>query len=407
MSSVSDFVMSERAMPTLKRVACSSFVFLVSLFALLLAGPAFADYGVNMPVGVTEISRRAYDLHMFMLWLCIFLSLIVYGVMVYSLINHRKSKGAVAAQFSHSTKAEIIWTVIPILILVALAFPATKAFLFIEDASDSEMTVKAVGYQWKWKYEYLDQGVSFFSTLSKESQYQSFFEKLDPKEGAAKISTLPDDYLLDVDNPLVLPINKKIRVLTTADDVIHSWWVPDFGWKRDAIPGFVTESWVNIEKAGVYRGKCAELCGKGHGYMPIVVKAVEEDEYNAWLDEMRAVAASEATASQKAYSAQELITKGEKVYDVNCAVCHGPTGAGNPPTFPALINGVVTVGPIEEHINRVLHGKGLMAAFKEQLNDIDVAAVVSFERNAWGNADRIKDNGEQSIAQPADVAKQR
>ena len=248
---------------------------------LLLVAPGYTGNGINMTPGVTELSEEHFDLHMIVLWVCAVIGIAVFTVMFTSIILHRKSRGHDAAKFSHSTKAEIIWTIIPVLILVGMAIPATKALVKMEDFSGAEMTVKITGFQWRWKYEYLDQDISFISSL-------------DPNSNAARqlnsgiVPESVENYLLDVDHPLVLPVGRKIKFLITADDVIHSWWVPALGWKRDAIPGFINEAWTNIEKPGTYRGQCAELCGKDHGFMPIVVVALAQDEFDAWANEQLA-----------------------------------------------------------------------------------------------------------------------
>ena len=251
------------------------------LLALLaLAAPAGAEYGLNMPRGVTPYSAEVYDLHMLILWICVAIGLLVFGAMFVAILLHRKSRGHQAAQFSHSTRAEIIWTVIPILILVAMAVPATRTLIYMEQTGDADMTVKITGYQWKWKYDYVEDGLSFLSNLDPESnRARQLRSGIDPAS--------VQDYLLNVDNPLVLPTNTKVRFLITSDDVIHSWWVPEFGWKRDAIPGFINEAWVTIEQPGIYRGQCAELCGKDHGFMPIVVVAKSPAEYTAWVADQK------------------------------------------------------------------------------------------------------------------------
>ncbi|MEM9301453.1 MAG: cytochrome c oxidase subunit II [Pseudomonadota bacterium] len=255
-------------------------VFSAGAALLAAALPAAAELGLNMPKGVTPFSRDVYDLHMLILWICVIIGVVVFGAMFVSMFLHRKSRGHEAAQFTHSTKAEIIWTVIPVLILVGMAYPATKTLVTMHQTGDAEMTVKITGYQWKWKYDYIEDGVSFLSNLDRSSDAaRQLNSGIDPAS--------VENYLLDVDKPLVLPTNTKIRFLITADDVIHSWWIPQFGWKRDAIPGFVNEGWTYIEEPGVYRGQCAELCGKDHGFMPIVVIAKPKDEYVAWVAEQR------------------------------------------------------------------------------------------------------------------------
>jgi cytochrome c oxidase subunit II len=246
------------------------------------SSPALAAWSdVNLRVGVTELSREIYGLHMLILWICVAIAAAVFGVMIYSIATFRKSKGAVPASFDHNTKAEVIWTVIPVLILVAMAVPAARTLVKIDDTRGSELTVKVTGYQWKWQYEYVDHGVSFYSTLARPSD-----EARQLGSGIAPGSV--ENYLLEVDNPLVVPVGRKVRVLITANDVIHAWWVPDFGMKRDAIPGFINEMWFNAEKTGIYRGQCAELCGRDHGFMPVVVEVKPQDEFDAWLAEQKA-----------------------------------------------------------------------------------------------------------------------
>jgi cytochrome c oxidase subunit 2 len=358
---------------------------------LLGSGLAWAEYGLNMPRGVTSLSRAAYDLHMLIFWICVVIGLLVFGAMFYSIYHHRKSKGAVPAQFHESTTVEIVWTVIPMLILVGMAIPATRALIAMEDTSNADMTITVTGYQWKWKYDYLDEGISFYSSLST------------PRQQIANDEDKGENYLLEVDNPVVVPVGKKIRFLTTAADVIHAWWVPDLGWKRDAIPGFINESWATIEKPGVYRGQCAELCGKDHGFMPVVVIAKTEDEYQAWLAEQQAAAGEAAASADREWTLAELMEKGESVYNTNCAACHQPTGEGMGDMFPALKgSAAATSDPVEAHVATVMDGRPgtAMAAFGAQLDDVDLAAVVTYTRNAWGN-----DTGQ--MVQPSQIKAQR
>ena len=272
----------------------------------LLAMPALAwaqsadpkPWQLNMGRGVTSSSQHAYDAHMVALWVCIVIGIIVFGAMAYAMFKFRKSKGAVAAQFSHNTTAEIIWTVIPVLILVVMAWPATAKLIAMYDTRNAEMTVKVTGYQWMWKYEYLGEGVEFTSRLDRESDRM----RQDKTTTQAQIKAYPH-YLLDVDNPLVLPTDTKIRFVITADDVIHAWWVPALGWKQDAIPGIVNEAWTEIKEPGVYRGQCAELCGKDHGFMPIVVKVVPKAEYAQWLASKKPAPAAEPAPAAPADAA--------------------------------------------------------------------------------------------------------
>jgi cytochrome c oxidase subunit 2 len=272
--------------------------------ALLLGtSPAMAAWSdLNLRVGVTELSREIYDLHMLILWICVAIAVAVFGVMIYSIATFRKSKGAVPATFDHNTKAEVIWTVIPVIILVGMAVPAAKTLVKIDDMRDSDLVIKVTGYQWKWQYEYVDQGVSFFSTLARSSdEARQLDSGIDPSS--------VEHYLLEVDNPLVVPQGKKVRVLITANDVIHSWWVPDFGMKKDAIPGFINELWFRADEPGVYRGQCAELCGRDHGFMPVVVVVKPQDEYEAWLAEQKAARQASATpAAQTARLEQQVET---------------------------------------------------------------------------------------------------
>lgn len=349
----------------------------------------FAEIPLNMPRGVTPISREVYDLHMLILAIVTAIAIIVFGVLFWSIVHHRKSKGAVAAKFEHNTKAEIIWTLIPILILIAVGVPATKTLINMEDISEADLTIKVTGYQWKWKYDYVKEGVSFFSALDQASnEARQLKSNIDPNT--------VENYLLNVDKPMVLPIKKKIRILVTAADVIHAWWVPDFGWKRDAIPGFIKAGWIFIDEAGTYRGQCAELCGKDHAFMPIVVNAVSEEEYKAWIVDQKQMMADAMAGADREWTKDELMEKGKEVYGANCASCHMISGEGVKNLFPSLVNSSIVLGPVEEHIKTVLHGKNLMPAFAPQLNDADIAAVLVYERNSWGN-----NTGD--IVQPADV----
>lgn len=266
---------------------------------------ALADWDLNLPRGVTPYSNAIYDLHMLITGICVVIAVVVFGVLFYSMFTFRKSKGAEAAQWHESTKAEIIWTIIPFLILVGMAVPATKALIMMEDVSGADMTIKITGYQWKWQYEYLGEGISFFSTITRDANAAR-------QRGSGIDPTTIDHYLRDVDKRVIVPVGKKIRYLTTAADVIHAWWVPALGWKRDAIPGFINESWALIEETGVYRGQCAELCGKDHGYMPIVVEAVSEEDYAKWTQEMQA---AQADAGQSWIPAATAVAEREPERD--------------------------------------------------------------------------------------------
>ncbi|NNE63100.1 MAG: cytochrome c oxidase subunit II [Gammaproteobacteria bacterium] len=330
-----------------------------------------------MTRGVTPISRDLYGLHMIVFWICVVIGIVVFAAMAWSILHHRKSKGAVAAQFHESTTVEIIWTVVPLIILIAIAVPATGTLLDLEDAeTDADINLQVTGIQWKWKYNYIDEGVTFISSLSQSSR------------DVVKDPTGHENYLLEVDEPIVLPVNKKVRFLFHSDDVIHAWWVPELAVKQDAIPGFINDSWAVIEEPGIYRGQCAELCGKDHGFMPIVVHAVSEAEYSQWIEDKKAEAAAVAASADKEWSMQDLLAKGESVYQANCAACHGPTGAGIPGVFPAMTNSPVANGDAVAHIDLVMNGVAgtAMAAYKGQLSDVDLAAVITFERNSFGNS---------------------
>ena len=352
---------------------------LVALSLLLPGSVVHADWTVNMRQGVTEISRQVYDLHMLIFWVCVAIGAVVFSVMIYSMLTHRKSLGAVPADFHDNTKIEILWTVVPVLILVAMAVPATTTLTAMYDAGNSEIDIEVRGLQWKWQYTYLNDDptkeVKFISSL------------LTPQEEIKNEVRKREHYLLDVDNELVIPINTRVRFLVTSGDTLHAWWVPDFAIKRDAIPGFVHEAWTVVDTPGIYRGQCAELCGKEHGFMPVVVRAVERAEYDAWLAGKQEEARQVYETVGKEWSQEELMAKGEEVYVRVCAACHQVNGQGLPPAFPSLVGQGLAVGPMEGHLDIVLNGKAgtAMQSFKGQLNAAEIAAVVTYERNAWGN----------------------
>ncbi|GFO72002.1 cytochrome c oxidase subunit II [Bathymodiolus japonicus methanotrophic gill symbiont] len=342
-------------------------------------GTAQADYTLNLMEGVTSISRDVYGLHMLVFWVCVVIGIAVFGTMFYSIYFHRKSRGHKASLFHESTKIEIIWTIIPTVILILLAIPATKVMLEMDDTKDSDMSIKVTGWQWKWEYEYLDSGVRFFSSLDEASnKARQLNSGIDPR-------TVPN-YLLEVDKPLVVPINTKIRFLFTAADVIHSWWVPDLGWKKDTIPGYINEAWTSVDKPGTYRGQCTELCGRDHGFMPIVVIAMEKPDYEAWVVEQKQQAVANASAADKEWSAEDLIAKGESVYTNNCASCHMADGAGLAGTFPAITGSALVTGDMDAQVDLMLNGKGMMPAFGQMLDPVDFAAVSTFIRNGLGNS---------------------
>ena len=347
-----------------------------TLFALLAASSsAYADTTLNLTRGVSPISHDVYDLHMAIFWICVVIGIVVFSAMFYSIVHHRKSKGAKPADFHSHTWLEIGWTIVPIIILILMAIPATKVLLNMNNNEQEDLTIKITGYQWKWHYEYIEDGISFFSNLST------------PADQMHNLAPKGKDYLREVDHPLVVPIHKKIRFLITSNDVNHAWWVPDFGVKRDAIAGLINEAWTRVDKPGIYQGQCAELCGINHAFMPIIVVALSEQGYKDWVAQQKGQATQGEAETNKAWTMQELMAKGEKVYGTICAACHQPTGVGLPPTFPALKGSKIATGPVDEHINTVFNGKSgtAMQAFKSQLNDVELASVITYERNAWGN----------------------
>jgi cytochrome c oxidase subunit 2 len=340
----------------------------------LVSTLAAAEYGLNFQKPVTAIAQEVYGLHMLIMMVCVGIGIVVFGAMFWSIVMHRKSRGYKAATFHESTTMEIVWTAIPFLILVAMAIPSTATLIKMYDDSASEVTIKITGYQWKWKYDYMDQDVSFFSTLATPR------DQIDNKAAKGK------EYLLEVDNPIVIPVGKKVRFLMTANDVIHSWWVPQLAVKKDAIPGFINEAWTRVDEPGTYRGQCAELCGKDHGFMPIVVQAVNDDEFKKWVSVKKAETVASTADAGKTWGKDELMKRGEKVYQT-CAACHGATGTGIPGVFPALKGSKIATGPVAAHLAIVMKGKAgtAMQAFAGQFNDVDIAAVVTYERNAFGN----------------------
>ncbi len=338
---------------------------------------AMADWELNMTQGVTEVSQSIYELHMLIFWICVWIGVAVFSVMFYSIFKHRKSKGAVASQFHESLGLEILWTAIPAVILIAMAVPATTTLIQMYDTTNSDVDIKITGHQWKWQYDYLGEDVGFFSNLSTSKD-----EIYDRKEKG-------ENYLLEVDEHLVVPTGQKIRFLITSNDVIHAWWMPAIAVKKDAIPGYINESWAKIPKGeeGIYRGQCAELCGIQHGFMPIVLEAVTSEEYRVWLDKRRAGVEAEAAAALGDFSYDDLMTEGAEVYARSCAGCHGSEGQGIANVFPALAGSDIALNDMAGHIEIVLNGKPgtSMQSFTAQLNDVEIAAVITFERNAWGN----------------------
>jgi len=360
------------------------------LASALISGVAHAAKEYNLQPPVTPIAEQIFDLHIYIMWICVVIFVGVFAVMFYSIFAHRKSKGHLAAQFHENTMVEVVWTIVPFFILLFMAFPATKTILAMKDTTVPDMTIKVTGYQWKWGYDYIDDGFGFVSNL-KTPLAQIHNEQ--PKG---------ENYLLEVDQPMVVPVGKRVRVLITAGDVIHSWWVPAFGVKQDAIPGFVRDAWFRADKPGIYRGQCAELCGKEHGFMPVVVEVLPADQYAAWVDAQKKKASAAADDPAKVWDAKDLIARGQGIYTANCAVCHQATGKGVPPAFPPLDGSKVATGPLEAHLSTVINGvvkngqPTAMVPWKNALSPTDIAAVVTYERNSWGN--HVGD-----AAQPAQV----
>jgi cytochrome c oxidase subunit 2 len=336
-------------------------------------GPAVNQ--LNFPVAATKIMAEIHWLHWMMLVICTVIFLGVFGVMFYSIFKHRKSKGAKSASFHESTTVEVIWTVIPLLIVIGMALPATKTVVAMKDTTNADITIKTTGYQWKWGYDYLKgegEGISFLSTLSTT------------RESINNLAPKSNTYLMEVDNEMVVPVNKKIRMITTANDVIHAWSVQAFGVKQDAIPGFVRDTWFKAEKIGTFRGQCSELCGAQHAFMPIVVRVVSDEDYSKWVEEKKKEMAALADDPSKVYTLAEQMDRGAKVYAANCAACHQPNGKGAG-AFPALDGSKVVLGPKEANFQIMLNGKGAMPKWGGVISDGDIAAVITYTRNAWGN----------------------
>ena len=352
---------------------------------LLVAGATAVAAGsgevsaLNLRRGATEISGQVYDLHMLMFSICVGIAVVVFGIMFVSMYLHRKSRGAKPANFHESVKVEIAWTVLPFLILIFMAVPAAKTLLAMEDTTEPDMTVLVTGSQWKWHYKYMDRDVEFYSLLATQR------EQIDNRYAKG------ENYLLEVDRPLVIPTGQKVRFLITSDDVIHSWWVPDFAVKKDANPGFINEAWTRVDEPGIYRGQCAELCGKDHGFMPVVVIAKEPAAYEAWVSEQESIRQQAREEEQRLLamnmSMEDLMTEGERVYNATCAACHMPNGEGLPGVFPALKGSPMALNDMQGHIDIVLNGKTgtAMQAFGKMLSLKELAAVITYERNAWGN----------------------
>jgi cytochrome c oxidase subunit 2 len=357
-----------------------------TMLSALMTASVFAEskdhieqYQLNMTKGVTDISAGVYDMHMLMFTICVVIGAGVFIAMFISMYFHRKSRGAKPANFHENVKVEIAWTVIPFVILVVMAVPAMNLLIDMEDASEPDVSILVTGSQWKWHYKYMNNDVEYYSKMA--TQAEQISGKL-PKG---------ENYLLEVDRPLVIPTGQKVRFLITSDDVIHSWWVPDFGFKQDANPGFINDAWTKVNDPGVYRGQCAELCGKDHGFMPIVVIAKEPAEYDKWISEQEAVQQQAKAEEQRLLSMNmtmdEAMEQGENVYNANCAACHMPNGEGLPGVFPALKGSQIAVADQPKHIDILINGVtgSAMQSYAKQLTMSEIAAVVTYERNAWGN----------------------
>ena len=357
------------------------------LAGLGMSGSVWAEYAYNLPAPASKVASDVFHLHNLIMLVCIGIFVVVFGAMFYSLFMHRKSRGHKAANFHENTTVEVVWTIVPFVILMGMAYPAAKVVIDMKDTSNPDMTIKVTGYQWKWGYDYLQDGISFYSMLST------------PRDQIDNLAAKGEHYLLEVDNPVVVPINKRVRLLITANDVLHAWWVPALGAKQDAIPGFIRDIWFKADRLGTFRGQCVELCGKDHGFMPIVVQVVSEADYKIWVASKKGAAQTAVADNSKTFTLDELKTRGEQVSAANCAACHQATGMGIPGAFPAINGSKVATGPIDEHIKIVLHGRPgtAMQAFGKQLSDADIAAVVTYQRNAW-------DNKVGDMVQPAQVA---
>tara|TARA_Y100000389_G_scaffold153472_1_gene153706 strand:- start:1149 stop:2291 length:1143 start_codon:yes stop_codon:yes gene_type:complete len=363
----------------------TGFLLTLSLFT----NPAKADwFALNMTEGATAISEEVFNLHMLIFWICVAIGVVVFSVMFYSMFAHTKKKNPVAATFHESTKVEIAWTVIPFLILIAMAVPASKTLTKMYDDTAGDVNIQVTGFQWKWQYRYLEDGVSFFSNLSTDLDE---IYNLVPKG---------ENYLQEVDEAVVIPVGKKVRFLITANDVIHSWWVPAFAIKQDAIPGFVNTAWTKVDKVGTYRGKCTELCGKNHGFMPIVVKVVEQDEYDLWVSDKKEAAFKLAELTEKEWTTAELVERGESVYATNCVACHQVNGQGITGIFPALAGSDIVLNDKPRNIEILMEGvQGAAMNSFDYLSEVELASVITYTRQSWGNAEK----GDGEIVSPKDI----
>ena len=356
---------------------------------LIFSVPVKTDwFALNMTRGVTDISNEVFELHMLIFWICVAIGVVVFSVMFYSMYAHTKKKNPVAASFHENHKVEIAWTIVPFLILIAMAIPASKTLVKIYDDEAGDLNIQVTGYQWKWQYNYLEDDVSFFSNLSTDMDE---INNLVPKG---------ENYLQEVDEMVVIPVGKKVRFLITANDVIHSWWMPAFAIKQDAIPGFVNTAWTKVDKPGIYRGKCTELCGKNHGFIPIVVKVVEQSEYDEWVSGKKEAAMKMAELTTKDWTADELVARGESVYAVNCVACHQTNGQGIPGIFPALAGSDIVLNDKERNIEILMEGvQGAAMNSFNYLSEVELAAVITYTRQSWGN----ENNGDGEIVVPKDI----
>ena len=368
----------------------SKSAFAALLMLSLYPSKVLSDWdALNMREGVTQVSRDVFELHMLIFYICVAIGAVVFSVMFYSLFRYTKKRNPNPSTFHESTKLEVAWTIVPFLILIAMAVPASKTLTEIYDDEEGEINIQVVGYQWKWEYKYLEDDINFFSNLSTD---QDEIYNLVPKG---------ENYLLEVDEPLIIPVDTRVRFLITANDVIHSWWVPDFAIKQDAIPGFINTAWTRAEETGIYRGNCTELCGKNHGFMPVVVKVVEKDEYNDWVLAKKEEAIKLAELTEKEWSLAELTERGEGVYQKNCVACHQMNGEGLPPIFPALAGSDIVMFDKDRNVEILMEGVqgAAMQSFANQLSEVDMAAVITYTRQAWGNAE----NGDGEYVVPSDI----
>jgi len=349
--------------------------FAVAAWLYVAPGSTWADWRFNLPAPQSSVARAAFDLHVVVLWVCLVIFVAVFGAMFYALFRHRRSLGHAAHPFHESATVEAIWTVIPFLILVGLAWPATRAVLAQKDTANPDLSIKIVGHQWKWEYDYLQEGVRFMSLMAT------------PRQQIRNRATKGEHYLLEVDEPMVVPAGQKVRLLLTSADVIHAWWVPELGVKQDAIPGFIRDAWFRADAPGIYRGQCAELCGKDHAFMPIVVEVKTLADYQVWLAGKKTAAAARKAGAGRAIEPAELVARGERIFAAHCVACHQADGRGLPGAFPALAGSKVATGPAPDHVRVVLDGRPgtAMSAYRDQLDDVEIAAVISYERQAWGN----------------------